>query len=60
VQHERARRVALRAAAGHAAEQVGLAAADRAGAGAAELFERIVRFVAVVPDDDEQITEYLI
>ena len=60
MQHERVRRVALRQASGHASEQIGLAAADRAGAVATKLFERIVLFVAVVPHDDEQITDYLI
>ena len=42
VEQERRGSVALGAAAGHASEEVGLAAADGAGAGAAELFERIV------------------
>ena len=50
----------LRAAAGHAAEEVGLAAAAGAGAGAAELFEREVRLVPVIPLDDEEIAENLI
>src|SRR6185436_7630898 len=42
VESERRGRVALGEAAGHAAEEVGLAGAGGAGAGAAELFERIV------------------
>ena len=50
----------MRAAARHAAEEVRLARADRAGACAAQRFERIVLFVAVVPDDDEEIPDYLV
>ena len=52
--------IALGAAAVHAPEQVGLAGADRARARPAQGFQRIVGFVAVVPDDDEEIPDYLI
>ncbi len=60
LQNERVGAVALRETAGHPAEEIGLAGADRAGAGAAERLERVVGFVAVVPHDDEEITENLI
>lgn len=42
VENERLGRVALRLAAVHAAEEVGLAGADGAGARAAQVFERVV------------------
>jgi hypothetical protein len=42
LENERLGAIALRSAAGHAAEEVGLAAAAGARTGAAELFERIV------------------
>lgn len=42
LENERFGTVVLRAASVHAAEEVGLAGAGGAGAGAAELFERIV------------------
>lgn len=60
--HELERRggVALGETAGHTAEEVGLAGADGAGAVATEVFERVVGFMAVVPDDDEEVTENLI
>ena len=57
---ERLGAVALGTAAVHPAEKVGLAGARGTGTGAAELVERVVRFVAVLPDDDEQITDSLI
>src|ERR1043165_6179057 len=59
-QLERRRGVVLRAAAGHAAEEVRLAAAAGAGAGAAQLFQRIVGFVAVIPHDDQHVADSLI
>jgi hypothetical protein len=42
LESERVRTVALRSAAGHAAEEVRLAGTDRARTSAAKLFERIV------------------
>ena len=59
IDDERRGRVPLRRASVNAAEEVGLAGTDGAGTRAAEVFERIVRFVAVVPDDDEEISENL-
>lgn len=60
LQNEGRGRVALRSAAVDATEKVGLAGADGARTCAAELFERIVRFVAVVPHDDEEISKNLV
>src|SRR5882762_2354158 len=56
---ERGGDVARRRAGRHAAEEIRLAAAGGTGAGAAECFERVVRFVPVVPDDDEEISHRL-
>src|SRR5258706_8896351 len=51
---ERGGDVAGRRARPHAAEEIRLAAAGGTGGGAAGGFERGVRFVALVPDDDEE------
>ena len=41
------------------AEEIRLAGAAGAGTGAPELLERIVRFMAVVPEDDERVAKCL-